>query len=878
MENYSKAFITFLVSYISSHSDNPKTSEALVKRMMRMKNVQKIIIDTMSQLSSIIYQEILSIENIKTTTFYKIPPKNSKLLTLAEDVKNILNNYIFIQSKVSDMREIIDNFDEHIDISDESKQLDPLYTSAYHFLNAIPPNQVISNDEIEEISNELWSKQLEVETMLKIEVNKLRQFQNTIGNRFFYKNDFIKTKAGLKMKAMEEEKEKMKQSFQEEIERLKLSYEEILSFENEKNLNEDKRISKLFDPSTIRDLPGAIVKIKELLGIKLIYEKKRCKDEKLIKGLNNKLQLLIDSYSNLSEKHDVIEQRFEELKRNHENLVETSNIISPKNRERRLISKQDSLKFDPIRPEVIFSEFSVKKNDNIVDVKGFSSKARNESIKIYRTEPKIDKNKRISPRKKLRTATPAGRPILANLQQIQKSQEKQENAIQEFKQALIVIDENFKKTNKALTENLEDLVGSNVDMEIQEESKNLAEKLKFEIKDNKIVSDQSSNIRSNPQILSPQATDSSLIADIPPKLMHEKEMQVEKLCLTNQASQTVSKFLINISSLFRTHKSNLKLSGKTEADLENILIEVFSHYLREVKDSTCQSEKETTAPIELKMSSNELIKGLLKRDKRSSYPKDDNDSKENSIIEKIIKLPVFSEQKIEDIKENQINQLVMATKEYKKEFVIQTQLKGYKKLEFGNIQTLWEEIINRRISEGEQDKISVYLRGLLGTKNFENEKKSVIEMIESSKLHNISSFSASSNKPSKSSKKPIQNWKKLLTSLIISKLSLFTESIQSQENPVDKLFEASKKIKFIKHRIIRRSNPRSKVRHEESDTFGFTKSDKWRVRSVTPTLVETARVKSRYMNTRRNHTNERFQRPMTKIIQYRDSIRSPSRY
>ena len=878
MESYSKGFITFLVSFISSHSENPKTSDALVKRMMRMKNVQKIIIDTMSQLSSIIYQEILSIENIKTTTYYKIPPKNSKLLNLAEDVKNILNNYIFIQSKVSDMRQIIDNFDEHIEISDESKQLDPLFTSAYHFLNAIPPNQVISNDDIEEISNELWSKQLEVETMLKIEVTKLRQFQNTIGNRFFYKNDFIKTKAGLKMKAMEEEKEKMKQSFLEEIERLRLSYEEILSFENEKNLNEDKRISKLFDPSTIRDLPGAIVKIKELLGIKLIYEKKRCKDEKLIKGLNNKLQLLIDSYSNLSEKHDDLERGFDELKRNHEILVENSNLLSPKNRERRLIAKQDSLKFDPIHPEVIFSDFSVKRNENIPDVKGLTSKTRNESIKIYRTEPRIDKNKRFSPRKKLRTATPAGRPILTNLEKIQISQEKQENAIQEFKQALIVIDENFKKTNKALTDNLEDLVGSNVDIEIQEESRNLAEKLKSELKENQVITVQSSGNRNDQEILSSQRIDSSFFINIPSKLMHDKEVQAEKACLFNQSSQTVSKFFISLDILFRTHKSSPKLLGKTEADLENTLIEVFSHYLREVKDSTCQSEKETTAPIELKMSSNELIKGLLKRDKRSSYPKDNNDLKENSIIEKIIKLPVFSEQKIEDIKENQINQLIMATKEYKKEFVIQTQLKGYKKLEFGNIQTLWEEIINRRISEGEQDKISIYLRGLLGTMNFENEKKSVIEMIESSKLHNFSSFSSSSNKPNKSSKKPIQNWKNLLTLLISSNLSLFIESILCQENPLDKLFEVSKKLKFIKNRLIRQSNPRSKIRHEELDAFGFTKSEKWRVRSVTPTLVETARVKSRFMNTRRNHTTEKFKRPMTKIIQYRDSIRSPSRY
>ena len=690
MEGYSKGFISFIVSYISSHSESPKVSEALVKRMMRMKNVQKIIIEAMSQLSSLIYQEILSLENIKTTTYYKIPPKNSKLLTIAEDVKNILNNYIFIQSKVSDMRQIIDSFDQHLELPDESKPPDPLFTSAYHFLSALPPSQAASNDEIEEISKELWSKQLEMETMLKVEVLKLRQFQNSIENRFFYKNDFIKTRAGLKMKAIEEEKERMRERLVERIERLRLSYEEMLSVEYEKNLSEDKRISLLFDPTSIKYLPEAIAKIKELIGIKLIYEKKRNKDEKLIKGLNTKLQLLVDSYSSLSDKHEDLELRFEELRKNNQALAEASSFASPKNRDKRLVTVQDSLKFEPVRPEVMFSEFPVRKPD-AAEAKGLNSKARNDSIKIYRTETRLDRGKRTSPRKKVRTATPAARTHLPSAQQFQKTQDRQENAIKEFKQALIIIDENFKKTNKALTEGLEDLVGSNFNMEIQEESRSMAQKLSLEAKESKTPAGKPAEPRNNPQVSSPQPTDSSFVLDSSATLPNEKEVQVERTNSTSlasqasnainaskpsKASQTVSKLFSNLARAFKALRSSPKLLGKTEADLEGLLLEAFSSHLREVKDSACQCEKEPDRQIELKMSSKELIKGLLKRDKKTTYLKEDSGVKDSSIIEKIIKIPVFSEQSFEDIKEEQISQLVLATKQYKQEFVIQAQFKG----------------------------------------------------------------------------------------------------------------------------------------------------------------------------------------------------------
>jgi len=111
MENIQIGFISFIASFISSQSENPKTRELLVRKMMKMKSVQKIILESMSQLSALIYQEILSIEKIRSSS-HQIVPKNSKLLTLAEDIKNIMNNYVFIQGKVSDMRDIINSFEE----------------------------------------------------------------------------------------------------------------------------------------------------------------------------------------------------------------------------------------------------------------------------------------------------------------------------------------------------------------------------------------------------------------------------------------------------------------------------------------------------------------------------------------------------------------------------------------------------------------------------------------------------------------------------------------------------------------------------------------------------------------------------------------------
>lgn len=874
MENIQIGFISFIASYISSQSENPKTRELLVRKMMRMKSVQKIILESMSQLSALIYQEILSIEKIRSSS-HQIVPKNSKLLTLAEDIKNIMNNYVFIQGKVSDMREIINSFEEHIDPPQDNAEFKEFSTSAYSFLSGIPPSQLITNADIEEISNDLWSKQVELETLLKIEVDKLKEFQNTIDNRYYYKYSFLKTKAGLKIQQLENYQIVLTERFKENINRFQMTNEDYLSAEYEKSLNEEKRISKIFDPSTIKDLQEAISKIKELLSIKLIYEKKRNKDEKLIKGLNAKLQILLDSYSELSEKNSLIESKFEEIKLNHDALLETS-MSSPKSREHfRIIAKQESIRLESAKPEIDFSEFMVRKGDNTPEIRGSNTigKGRNESIRVFRTEMKVDRLKKVPPRKKVRTATVATRtPVMQFIRQ----HEKQEVAIQEFKQALKSIDEGFKTTNKALTENLEELVNFKLEAEILKESRELLNRMANGYIGNKKGLEVITETASDKKKVSDEFTDiSPLLQSEYQNTKIDKEIQFSS-SVSTRSSQSESTFYHEIYSIWDSNKTHHKAKELSSDQIESTIIEVLRQWFRNIKEKDTQTDKEIKAPIELKMAGNELIKGLMNRSKRLTYFKPEESKSEDSIIDKIIKIPLMSEQELNEIKESEINELIYAANEYKQEFKIHTQLKGYKRLELQNIFNLWDDIINRRISEGEQDKISIYLRGLLGTKQFENEKSSVIQMIQSSKMQDFSTFTSHQIKSAKftKSQNSKKNWKKIMSLLISNNISFFVGGLSGLENPIDKLFEAAKKIKFVKHRL-KRFAPMPDSKPLDYDHFGYENSEKWIVRSTTPTLMNKTNVKSRYLNNRHIKTSAKLSRPLKKVIQYRDLQISP---
>ncbi|OMJ90659.1 hypothetical protein SteCoe_6939 [Stentor coeruleus] len=213
--------------------------------------------------------------------------------------------------------------------------------------------------------------------------------------------------------------------------------------------------------------------------------------------------------------------------------------------------------------------------------------------------------------------------------------------------------------------------------------------------------------------------------------------------------------------------------------------------------------------------------------------------------------------------------IIQATEAYKKEFQIHTQLKGLKKLDFNDIQTLWERVINRRIIEGEKDKISIYLRGYLGTDKFEKEKKRIIDMIEAFKVEENTSQSLTPNTSLKPMRpfndRPLNNWKKLMFKFIFKKLFV-SKAFDFYASPTDMLYEAAKKIRFIKHRINKSPKKLQMInKNQNHDKFQYEKSEKWILNSITPTLVDTYRAKSRYKTNRRNYTADRLKRAKSPV-------------
>ena len=156
MENLQKSLISFFVSFISSHNSDSFLTEQLIKKMLKLKSVQKIIIKTMCKLEPIINEEMLILKSPKSQKSSNPLMRKSKLLLLSQDVKNLMNNYENIQGKISSMLNIVDSIDFHVDHtpSIQEHKIDPPRELVV-FLSSILRKKRITNQEIEEISEEV---------------------------------------------------------------------------------------------------------------------------------------------------------------------------------------------------------------------------------------------------------------------------------------------------------------------------------------------------------------------------------------------------------------------------------------------------------------------------------------------------------------------------------------------------------------------------------------------------------------------------------------------------------------------------------------------------------------------------------------------------
>jgi hypothetical protein len=152
-------------------------------------------------------------------------------------------------------------------------------------------------------------------------------------------------------------------------------------------------------------------------------------------------------------------------------------------------------------------------------------------------------------------------------------------------------------------------------------------------------------------------------------------------------------------------------------------------------------------------------------------------------------------------------------------------------MNFQDIQQIWEEVINRRILEGEKDKISVHLRGYLGTDKFESEKAKVITMID----NQLNEKHAKSSKVLKSQAALI-NWKKIMKKMIEKNSFNFKSLIEDSDSATEILFKVAKNLKFVRHRLGRHKIKVVESKPEQDIVYA---PDKWALNASSLSPLET---------------------------------------
>lgn len=892
MEVLQQSLVSFLSSFMLAKTENIQIKDFLVRKMLRMRSVQKIIIESMCKLEPIINQEILSIDGLKVPSSTRNIVKRPKLLTLAEEIKNVMENYEYIQGKVTDMKNMVENIDLSVEISPEDPDFYTKNTSpgaAFSFLSSVDEYKPITNKEIEEISEELWSRHIEVERMLKVEVEKYIAEMDLLENKYFYKIADVKQKAGIKINNLENEIISLTEFFRKQIDQYGMRIEEQISRENERIWMEENIIKQNFDSSPVRDLPSALNKIRKLLNIKRIYEKRRNKDEKLIKGLNSKLQLLLDKFSELQESNSKLLTNFSSLSWCLGTVIESSNLSAQlKQKALKHVAKQNFNKLETMmKTQGIFElnsiEVITKKFDEFKDgIVSISSNLKDEGVKNKISklvaENKIEDIRKNTVMKKAQIKSASPRRAMANRNRTPKSGDREkpnENAIDQLKQALINIDEEIKKNNKVLADDLEELVAEDEsELDIPSGELNAYKDIEYEKRRH-----SANPILKRSVATSPNGGFNDKIHE-KPALEHVVKnyetcySQTLPLTVNSSQTQTSSQLFIKIidhvsSFLNRGRDQNTVFFMPTEREIEDLITNTLQKSLVAKFEKGIQTVKDTPN-YDIVLQDNSLIRGLMNKSQFARREKsflERDDRNDNITIERFTNLPgIDSLDTLIDLKSPVI---IQATEAYKKEFQIHTQLKGLKKLDFNDIQALWEKVINRRIIEGEKDKISIYLRGYLGTDRFEGEKKKVIEMIEAFKAEENSFQSLTPNsslKPMRPfSEKALNNWKRLMFKFIFKKLFM-SKAFDFYASPTDMLYEAAKKIKFVKHRINKTSKKlQMPSKNLSQDKFQYEKSEKWILNSITPTLVDTYRAKSRYRTNKRNYTADRLKRVKSPI-------------
>jgi hypothetical protein len=261
MEVMQKGLIGFMASFIINCVPQKEITHQLVQKMLKMKSVQKIITDTLCQLEPIISQEVLILNNIKPSSNSRLVNKKNKLLILADDIKNVMSNYEYIQFQVSSMLNIVDTLDNSLEPypSLTESTTDPSPGAAFSYLSSTSIKKPISDQEINDISSDLWENHIEFEKLMSLEMEKYKVELNLLESKYHYREDNIKYKTGIKIKDLEDQLIAQNSFFRQKIDRICMEIEDKNTTEYETYCFEEEFLRQSTD-SPIQDYGSALSK------------------------------------------------------------------------------------------------------------------------------------------------------------------------------------------------------------------------------------------------------------------------------------------------------------------------------------------------------------------------------------------------------------------------------------------------------------------------------------------------------------------------------------------------------------------------------------------------------------------------------------------
>jgi hypothetical protein len=310
---------------------------------------------------------------------------------------------------------------------------------------------------------------------------------------------------------------------------------------------------------------------------------------------------------------------------------------------------------------------------------------------------------------------------------------------------------------------------------------------------------------------------------------HEKETQVENdfksFYMKSESTSTCVKLEdVNLQTVLNL--SDVK--KYEEYYLNHDFIDLYQVFMKTRKiDKEIQTEKK----IKFKEfdDSKLLIKGLMKKTALAFHSsirdiKNKAVNSEAATNREPTPIPNLTNETEVFTERNEANPINEAQDLYQKEFAIYSQFLGLKKFDFTSLQKIWEEVINRRLVEGEKDKITSHLRTVFGTETFEQEKQKVIHMLSNIKQEqNMNSSYGLLLRDFHKKVNILDRWRNFMILFIKSNLSKFFEENSTRLN----LLKISTFLKMLKQSPTK--DPTTK-----SNTVLVFKTQDWRITSKSP--------------------------------------------